>query len=106
MIEFGVSMADCISHVEVENLRNNKKYILKPTLDDYHVRDNDMEEIYTKLRVGKFRKLVDKREGLKTTVTVIRKDGKVMYKGPAAMILDDNEEEESSAKKTAMHSKK
>ncbi len=103
MIEFGVSMADCISHVEVENLRNKKKYILKPTLDDYHVRDNDMEEIYTKLRVGKFKKLVDKKDGLNSMVTVVRKDGKVMFKGPTKMILDEEEGEEGKQKTTAMN---
>lgn len=104
MIEFGVSMADCISHVEVENLRNHKKYILKPTLDDYHVRDNDMEEIYTRLKVAKFRKLVDKKDGLKSVVTVIRKDGKVMFKGNAAMILDDSEDgSEPQTKTTALN---
>lgn len=103
MIEFGVSMADCIKQVEVENLRNKKKYVLKPTLDDYHVRDNDMEEIYTKLRVGKFKKLVDKKEGLNTVVTVVRKDGKVMFKGPAKMILEDEEEDEKKEKTTAMN---
>lgn len=102
MVEFGVSMADCIARVEIENTKNHKKYIMKPTLDDYHVRDNDMEEIYTKLRVGKFRKLVDKKTGLVSTVTVIRKDGKVMYKGPANMILNDEEGEQQTDKSTAL----
>jgi hypothetical protein len=102
MMEFGVSMADCIARVEVENLKNHKKYIMKLTIDDYHVRDNDMEEIFAKVRVGKFKKLVDKKEGLASIVTVIRKDGKVMFKGPANMILNDEEGEEPKDKATAL----
>ena len=105
-ISFGVSMSDCISEVEIENTRNGKKYLFKPSLDNYYVRDNDMEEIFAKFEVGKFRKLVHKKEGLVANITIKSKAGRVIYKGVARyeIAVDDEEEYEDNAS-TALNTK-
>lgn len=107
-VVFGVSMSDCIETVEVESTTKNKvkKYTAKPTLDHYYVRDNDMEEIYAKVPIGRFKKLVDKREGIDAIVTITSKSGRVVYKGPASLRLQDEEEEDSKGTALADSRKK
>lgn len=104
LITFGVSMSDCIQSVEIENLENKRKYMLYPTLDNYFVRDSDMEEIYAKIPVGKFRKLVDKKDGLQAQITIISKSGRRVYYGKAEIKIetgDDDDKEDAKDKRTA-----
>ena len=89
IVTFGVSMSDCIADVELEDLSSQKKYLFKPTLDNYYVHDNDMEEIYAKIPIGKFRKLVDMHDGLTTLLTIRSKTGRVVYKSTISLKLAD-----------------
>ena len=88
MLTFGVSMSDCIKQIEVENLDSKRKYTLYPTLDNYYVRDSDMEEIYAKVPIGKFRKLVKKKEGLHTQITIVSKSGRRVFSGRAEVKME------------------
>ena len=93
LVTFGVSMSDCIADIELEDIATQKKYIFKPTLDNYYVRDNDMEEIYAKIPIGKFRKLVDMHNGLTTLLSIRSKTGRIVYKGTISLKLADKPEE-------------
>jgi hypothetical protein len=88
---FGVSMSDCVGNVEVENLENNKKYSFRPTLDNYYVRDGEMEEIFAKLPIGKFRKLVDKKEGFTAMITIYARGGRKIFQGKSHLKVSESE---------------
>ena len=101
LVTFGVSMSDCIADIELEDLASQKKYIVKPTLDNYYVRENDMQDIYAKIPIGKFRKLVDMHDGLTTLLTIRSKTGRVVYKSTISLKLADKPEEVEEEDKPA-----
>jgi hypothetical protein len=96
MLTFGVSMSDCIQKVEIESLTNSKKRaVAYPTLDNYYVRDGDEEEIFANIPMGKFRKLVDRKEGLDARITITSKSGRVVFNGRATLKVRDDEPEDT-----------
>jgi|GEM_PF-5314800 len=88
-LTFGVSMSDCIKTVQVRNLANNHVYLLHPKLDNYHLRDSEDEEIiYAKLNIGRFNKMVKRKDGFKGEVTIISKTGHKVYHGISVFVVE------------------
>jgi hypothetical protein len=81
VLTFGVTMSDCIKMVEVRNLDNDRLYYIRPTLDDYFIKEEGSDEIYAKVWVGKLSKVVTQKDGMRAEVTIISKSGKAVFKG-------------------------
>jgi hypothetical protein len=100
MVTFGVTLSDCIKLIIVRNIDNNRTYHLKPGMDDYYARNAEEgeEDIYTKMTVGKFKKIVTNKYGIRAEITVISKSGKPIYKGRTEFKIErEDSEDESSA---------
>jgi hypothetical protein len=67
--------------VEVRNLDNDRLYYIRPTLDDYFIKEEGSDEIYAKVWVGKLSKVVTQKDGMRAEVTIISKSGKAVFKG-------------------------
>jgi len=96
MLSFGVTLSDCIQKVIVRNIDNNRTFYFYPDLDDYYLREEGTEEIYTKFSIGRLNKIVTQSYGMHAEVTIISKAGAPIYKGRVDFVIE--REDDSSEK--------
>jgi hypothetical protein len=85
VVDLYVRMADCISHVELvdHDYEDTKK--LKVKLEDYYVKNEKTNAIYVKIKLGRLKEILRKRQEAYPELVVYSKTGKTVYQAPLAI---------------------
>lgn len=85
VVDLYVRMADCISHAELVDSDYEDTRKLKVDLEDYYVKSENSSAIYVKIKLGRLKEILRKRQEAYPELVVYSKTGKPVYQAPLAI---------------------
>jgi len=85
VVDLFVRMADCISHIELVDSDYEIVKKLEVKFEDYYIKNEKTNAIYVKIKLGRLKEILRKRNEAYPELVVYSKTGKTVYQAPLAI---------------------